>query len=463
MIRRPPRSTRSEFYSPTIFGFAGLSNYTWTIEVLDPWNENCPDDDPAGNYCAYDRFVALKETNPALKTILAVGGWNEGSTDYSDMAADPAKRASFISSTMDLLLEEGFDGLDMDWEYPGARGGVPVDKENFDLLLDELRVALDEYGLMMSCALAAGQENIDGAYDIDGLVRNLDIFSIMSYDYHGAWENFTHHNAPLCGYPGDSGETENFSVEWTVNYWLSLGAPPEKTVMGVPLYGRCYTLADINQHTMLSPADGAGEAGPYTRLKGSLGYNEICERLKDSTDCTKVLDPLMYEPYMWCNSDVIWCGYDDHDSVALKAQFAKRAGLAGLVFWTIDTDDFIPSCGDREFDITLAAKEAFAEPADPTVVECDRLNGGYTLPATTPGGPDPTVPVGGTTSDPSVAPDCSANPGQIYYPHADCDKFWECVNSVPVLEQCPAGTYFNPESNVCDFPDNVDTSNCNEV
>lgn len=56
------------------------------FKVLDPWNENCPDDEPAGNNCAFQRFVALKEINPDLKVIVAVGGWNEGSEDYSNVS-----------------------------------------------------------------------------------------------------------------------------------------------------------------------------------------------------------------------------------------------------------------------------------------------------------------------------------------------------------------------------------------
>lgn len=70
-----------------------------------------------------------------------VGGWNEGSTKYSAMAADPAKRATFISSTLSFIRQYGFDGLDLDWEYPGQRGGAPEDRVNFVTLLREIKQA----------------------------------------------------------------------------------------------------------------------------------------------------------------------------------------------------------------------------------------------------------------------------------------------------------------------------------
>ncbi|KAK4307518.1 hypothetical protein Pmani_020667, partial [Petrolisthes manimaculis] len=195
-----------------VFGFTGLSNVTWTIEVLDPWNELCPDE--GGNNCAFERFVSLKDVNPDLTLLLAIGGWREESLDYSEMARDPVKRDTFIASVLDLLNHEGFDGLDFDWEYPAARGGIPEDKENFVTLMTELRQAFDAHNprLMLTSAVPAGKPTIDEGYDIDGLLPVFDKWHVMAYDYHGAFENFTHHNAPLCGYYADQGVTRYFNV-----------------------------------------------------------------------------------------------------------------------------------------------------------------------------------------------------------------------------------------------------------
>lgn len=118
-----------------IYSFAGLDKSQYTIRVLDPWQ------DLGINYGkdGYNRAVKLKEKNSNLKVLLAVGGWNEGSTSYSQMASDPNKRRTFIESAINLLNEHNFDGLDLDWEYPGRRGGKPEDKSNFVDLLRELQ------------------------------------------------------------------------------------------------------------------------------------------------------------------------------------------------------------------------------------------------------------------------------------------------------------------------------------
>ncbi|XP_042225396.1 chitinase-3-like protein 1 [Homarus americanus] len=359
-----------ELCTHLVFGFAGLSNYTWSVEVLDPWNELCPDEE-GGSRCAYNRFVALKKQNPKLLTILGVGGWREGSEDYSVMADDPAKRKTFIDSTIFLINKHGFDGLDLDWEYPAARGGIPEDKENFVTLLSELREAFHKFNppLLLSAALAQGKPTMDAAYDIPAIASLLDQAHIMTYDYHGAWDNFTHHNAPLCGYYLDWGINIYFNVVYTINYFLEHGMPKEKLVMGVPTYGRCFTLDSIHDHGMLAPASNPGPPGPYIRLPGTLGFNEICERML-SMDCSIVHDPALHEPYFYCPEDKIWCGFDDEDSVYEKARYAKNMGLGGVLVWTLDTDDFHPLCYDEPFHLIQNMKRALSTPADGKIVEC---------------------------------------------------------------------------------------------
>lgn len=75
----------------------------------------------------------MKQQNSKLKTLIAVGGWNEGSIKYSAVASDPLKRATLINSAINILETYGFDGFDIDWEYPAQRGGSPADKVIYNL------------------------------------------------------------------------------------------------------------------------------------------------------------------------------------------------------------------------------------------------------------------------------------------------------------------------------------------
>ena len=92
-------------------------------------------------------------------------------------------------------------------------------QENFATLLDEFRVEFDIHKLILSAAVSAGKPTIDASYDVHAIVRNMDMVHLMTYDFHGAWENETHHNAPLCGYPSDYGDMIYFRV---VSFCLNL-------------------------------------------------------------------------------------------------------------------------------------------------------------------------------------------------------------------------------------------------
>lgn len=108
------------------------------------------------------------------------------------------------------------------------------------------------------------------------------IINLMTYDFHGAWDTETGHNAPLKINKNEKERDQEFTVEYAVNYWLELGADPKKIVMGMPLYGRSFEIEgeDHGFHTKTVPGSKGGNEGPFTRQRGVLGYNEVCENKK---------------------------------------------------------------------------------------------------------------------------------------------------------------------------------------
>ncbi|XP_066964000.1 acidic mammalian chitinase-like [Macrobrachium rosenbergii] len=327
-----------------VYAFAGLG-WDNAIRVLDPYNDLCE------NYgkCGYHRFTNLTLKNPDLKTTLGVGGWNEGSTKYSEMAADPAKRKTFVESSIALLKEHNFDGLDMDWEYPTQRGGAPEDYDNYISLMKELYEALHAEGMILTAAVSAGKATIDPAYNIPELSKYIDILHLMTYDLHGSWETFTHHHSILYPHPLDEGDNLYLNQDFAVNYWIEKGAPKDKLVMGIPLYGRTFRLKNEENTGIYAEAPGPGGAGPYTREAGFMGYNEICE-FQATEPWTIVHDPDLNEPYaFYIPNNNFWVGYEDVDSVGVKAQYTVEQGLAGAMVWSVETDDFHGTCHGSPF------------------------------------------------------------------------------------------------------------------
>lgn len=164
----------------------------------------------------------------------------------------------------------------MDWEYPAQRGGQPFDVQNFVHLLAETRAQLAPNGYLLTAAVAATENSARISYDIPAVVAQLDFINLMTYDMHGPWNSFTGIHAPM--YAGSGAITEfdrQLSVEAAVRFWLSQGTPNDKLVVGMPTYGKSFTLANPANNGILAPANAPGDSGPYTREAGTLGYNEV--------------------------------------------------------------------------------------------------------------------------------------------------------------------------------------------
>ncbi|XP_046825327.1 mucin-5AC-like isoform X3 [Vespa crabro] len=314
----------------------------------------------------YAKFTGLKTYNKNLKTMLAIGGWNEGSSRFSPMLADPTRRKELVKNSIKFLRQNHFDGLDLDWEYPAFRdGGKPHDKNNYANFVQELYEEFERESkktgrarLLLSMAMPAGIEYIDKGYDVPRLNEYLDFINLLSYDYHSAYEPAVNHHAPL--YPLEEDNEYNYDSELTINYTINhlmkSGASSEKIILGIPTYGRSYTLFNEDATDLGSPADGPGIEGDDTREKGYLSYYEICEGITNSDDWEVIQpNPKAMGPYAFKGNQ--WVGYDDVDIVRLKARFINEKNLGGIMFWSIDNDDFRGKCHNRPYPLIEAGKE----------------------------------------------------------------------------------------------------------
>ena len=247
------------------------------------------------------RISQLKRENPKLEVQLAIGGW--GSGGFSEMAADPKLRKRFAEDCKRIVKEYGLDGIDIDWEYPGSgAAGIsysPNDKENFTLLMKDLRKALGKGKLLTMASIASA-----AFVDFPAIMKYVDFVNVMAYDLASAPK----HHSPLY-----SSETMGRkSAESSVKAHLDAGVPASKLVLGIPFYGR--------------GSDPYGALTYYRSIKVPEGYTEQW----DSEACA---------PYIADREGKLVLGYEDPRSIALKCGYIKQNGLLGAMYWEYSGDN----------------------------------------------------------------------------------------------------------------------------
>ncbi|XP_017092569.2 chitinase-3-like protein 1 [Drosophila bipectinata] len=414
-----------------IYAFLGIEE-TGQLRVIDAYLD-LEDNSGRGNI---KNFNALKLKNPTLKTLVAVGGWNEGSKKFSLVASDPAKRSRFIDDVVRFLQRHGFDGLDLDWEYPGQRHSLENDddKTNYITFLKELKEGLQPFGFMLSAAVGSAQFSAEISYDIPAIVPYLDLINVMAYDLHGPWDPVLGINAPLYASKKDasdaSGRQQQLNVDAIVKYWLQAGAPAEKLVLGVPFYGRTFTLAKAEDHELGSPHIGKGIAGRYSREPGVLGYNELCELMQEE-DWTQAWESEQKVPYAYKQRQ--WVGYEDVRSLSLKAQYVLEHQLGGIMIWSLESDDFRGTCGNQRY---------------PLLHEINRVLFGSDTPSGLTDKPNAGQPKEGFSCP------ADATEGYVRDPK-NCSKFYYCNDGNTHSFECPSGLGFDQNTKSCNYLSSV--------
>ncbi|MCB1286526.1 MAG: glycoside hydrolase family 18 protein, partial [Mycobacterium sp.] len=289
----------------------------------------------------FNQITQLKEKYPHLRVNAAIGGWTL-SGNFSSVTSTAAGREAMTDSIISFLgTYQMFDGVDFDWEYPGG-GGLdsnsvsPDDGENYAAMLALLRQKLDVLGEQngryyeISVASPAGYEKIAN-FNLAGLAPSVDFFNLMSYDFHGTWENTTGHQSAFTG------DANGYDVETAVNLYLANGVDPGKIVLGAPLYTRGWSgVADGGDggylETTSGKAPGSFEAGVYD-------YKDLLAQLQDPTSGWKLYwDDNAQAAYLYNAQNQLFSSFETPTSIAQKSQWAEDLGLGGMMFWDITND-----------------------------------------------------------------------------------------------------------------------------
>jgi len=282
-------------------------------------------------------LTGLRRTHPHLRILVSVGGWT-WSGGFSDAALTKDSRARFVTSAVDFVRRHDLDGFDVDWEYPGLPGfgnvHRPEDRVNFTALMRELRTGLDRLprkdGRKPLLTMAAGASAEFLAHtEMDKVAKAADYINLMTYDFRvqGA-EGVSGHHANLHANPLDD---RHRSVDAEVQRFLDAGVPAKRLVVGVPFYGRAWTMDSSDRRGLYA----MGKA-PASRFDAS--YTRVSHELVNQNGFTRYWDDDAKAPYLWNETERIFISYEDPESLRLKCEYIRTHRLAGAMFWQLGDD-----------------------------------------------------------------------------------------------------------------------------
>ncbi|MDD1779883.1 glycoside hydrolase family 18 protein [Enterovibrio sp. ZSDZ35] len=299
-------------------------------------------------------LALLKQQFPHLKIIPSFGGWTL-SGPFHDLIKTDAGINKFVESSIQILEDNPvFDGIDIDWEFPGGDGETTPDndpnlaltpaekefeKQQFTVLMQRFRAALDELGSKNNrhyelSAAINGFEHFSQYIDYENVTQYLDFFLVMTYDFFVVGRNDIGHFANLFA-------VEPFpqsGADIMMNYLMSRGVPSEKLIIGVNNEGRGWEgvpqLGDTGQVDFgPNKATGAMEHAFPT-------YREIAEKYLTNPGFIYNYDEAAEAPYLYNPTTKQYISYDDPRSVSAKSKYVVDNNLGGLFSWDISSDNY---------------------------------------------------------------------------------------------------------------------------
>lgn len=288
----------------------------------DSWN-----DVGKNAYGCVKQLFKLKKSNRQLKTLLSIGGWTYSST-FPAAASTAATRSTFAKTSVTLMKDWGFDGIDVDWEYPADA----TQAANFVSLLQAIRSELDSYSsahaggyhFALTTAMPAGPTNYN-KMQLKNMANIVDRFNLMAYDYAGSWDATSGHQANLYPNPQNPASTP-FSTDAAIKDYLAAGVPANKIVLGMPIYGRAF-----------EQTSGLGQ--PYSGVGAGSWENGIWDyKVLPQSGATELYDSVAGATYSYDANAKKLISYDTADMVSKKVTYLKSKGLGGSMFWEASGD-----------------------------------------------------------------------------------------------------------------------------
>lgn len=317
------------FFAPDVYGnISGTDAWADTILLRGEhdWNK--------GGYLPNTGLIDLAHQN-GVKVFVSIGGWTL-SDNFSSIAADPVKRKHFALECVRIIRQYDFDGIDIDWEYPGyaAHGGKTTDKTNFTLLLTEIRKQLDllepeeNKQLYLTAAVSASPIHASNM-EVDKIKDILDYMNIMTYDFAGTWDSVAGHNSPLFTDEMGRQVTNNIDAAFKL-YNETYAVPADKINIGLAFYGRSFTACGG-----IGQVHGGPDLINFPEESGAPMYHQIYSKMGGFT---AFWENMALVPFLIGKNSPTVVTFDDENSICLKCDYVLKKNARGVLIWEITGD-----------------------------------------------------------------------------------------------------------------------------
>ena len=261
----------------------------------------------------------VKQAHLAEKRIILVVGGAKDYGAFAAMVAEPTDRTSFVRNLVAFVMEHGYDGVNIDWEFPQTS----ADRQNLSVLMAELRAGLDATGRDLELSIAVTSNEKRGEWvDAEAIAPLVSHFVVMTFGYYGAWGSESGHNAPLYPVPVAS---DSRCVDQSLRYWAEArGVPWSKLYMGIASFG-----LEFDSEGLYQPL-------PDNPVVSKANYQDIKPLI--GAGYTRHWDSAAQVPYLTLDDGPGVWSYDDPQSIGLKREYALAKGMGGVAVWDVTMD-----------------------------------------------------------------------------------------------------------------------------
>lgn len=325
-------------------------------------------DETLDYYGQYNLMHTMKKMYPDTTVLVSTGGWAASQSLWLVMDSEENMN-KFADSAVSFIRKYGFDGIDIDFEYPSetSQSGNPADFDISEPRRKGISERYTQFAKIMSKKLADASTE-DGKYywftsavtasswvlggqNSSEFLDYFDFVSVMSYDYHGGWNQYVENQANIYADPNDT-ETKPLALptlgfDWSMRYYRGR-VQSEKILMGVPYYTRGWTNVQGGDHGLhgssKTPATGQDniwhdkDANNTETPAGANPLWHVLNLMKKDSNYQKYWDPAGRVPYVWNEQTKTFLTFEDEQSIQERINFVEENNLGGVLIWVMHGD-----------------------------------------------------------------------------------------------------------------------------